>query len=56
MDNLTERDKQAQELSAEIITLARNSILVNLRFMDRAVGNFRCLPAAVRTSCTVHGL
>ena len=44
MDNLTERDRQAQELSGEIITLARNSILVNLRFMDRAVGNFRCVP------------
>lgn len=44
MDNLTERDKQAQELSAEIIALARNSILLNLRFMDRAVGNFRCIP------------
>lgn len=44
MDNLTERDRQAQELSGEIITLARNSILVNLRFMDRAVGNFRCIP------------
>ena len=44
MDNLSERDRQAQELSGEIITLARNSILVNLRFMDRAVGNFRCVP------------
>ena len=44
MDNLTERDRQAQELSGEIITLARNSILVNLRFLDRAVGNFRCVP------------
>ncbi|MBQ3291014.1 MAG: hypothetical protein IJH43_01400 [Mogibacterium sp.] len=44
MENLTERDKQAVELSKEIITLARNSIIVNLRFMDRAVGNFRCVP------------
>ena len=44
MDNLTERDRQAEELSREIITLARNSILVNLRFMDRAVGNVRIVP------------
>ena len=44
MDNLTERDKKAQELSAEIIANARNSILLNLRFMDRAIGNFRCVP------------
>lgn len=44
MDNLTERDRQAQELSAEILALARNSIIVNLRFMDRAIGNFRCIP------------
>lgn len=44
MENLSERDRQAQELAGEIITLARNSILVNLRFMDRAVGNFRFIP------------
>ncbi|MBQ6455789.1 MAG: hypothetical protein IJJ31_01525 [Mogibacterium sp.] len=44
MDNLTERDRQAEELSREILTLARNTIIVNLRFMDRAVGNFRCIP------------
>ena len=44
MDNLSERDKQAEELSREIIGLARNSILVNLRFMDRAVGNVRIVP------------
>lgn len=44
MDNLTERDKQAEELSREILVLARNTIIVNLRFMDRAVGNFRCIP------------
>ena len=44
MDSLSERDRQAEELSREIITLARNSILVNLRFMDRAVGNVRIVP------------
>ena len=44
MDNLTERDKQAEALSQEILTLAKNTIIVNLRFMDRAVGNFRCVP------------
>lgn len=44
MDTLSERDRQARELAEEIIALARNSILVNLRFMDRAVGNFRCVP------------
>lgn len=43
MDNLSERDRQAEELSREIITLARNSILVSLRFMDRAVGNVRII-------------
>ena len=40
MNNLSERDRQAEELSRQIITLACNSILVHLRFMDRAVGNF----------------
>ena len=44
MDNLTERDRKAEELSREILALARNTIIVNLRFMDRAVGNFRCIP------------
>lgn len=44
MEYLTERDKAAAELSGEILTLARNSIIVNLRFMDRAVGNFRGVP------------
>ena len=44
MDNLSERDRQAVELSREIITLARNSLLVRLRFMDRAIGNVRMIP------------
>ncbi|MBQ6388868.1 MAG: hypothetical protein IJH90_04450 [Mogibacterium sp.] len=44
MNNLTERDRQAEELSQEIIALARNTILVNLRFMDRAIGNLRIVP------------
>ena len=44
MDELSERDRQAEELSREMIALARNSILVNLRFMDRAVGNVRIIP------------
>lgn len=41
MKELSERDRQAAELSREIMELARNSILVNLRFMDRAIGNIR---------------
>ncbi len=42
--SLTDRDRQAKELSQEIITLARNTLLVNLRFIDRAAGNLRIMP------------
>lgn len=44
MKNLTERDRQAQELSGEIMRLARNTLLVNLRFIDRVAGNLRLIP------------
>ena len=41
---LTERDRQAEELSREIIELARNTLIVDLRFLDRAIGNIRLIP------------
>ena len=44
MSHLTERDRQARELSREILALARNSILLHLRFMDRAVGHTELIP------------
>lgn len=44
MDNLTERDRQARDLSRDILTLAKNSIILNLRFMDRAVGHIKLIP------------
>lgn len=44
MDNLTDRDRQAQALAEEILNLARNTILMHLRFMDRALGNIRMIP------------
>lgn len=52
MSHLTERDRQAEELSKEIIALARNSIFLHLRFMDRAVGN---LPAVPNMNCGFAG-
>ena len=44
MKELSERDRQAKELSLEIMELTRNTIIVNLRFMDRAVGNITAVP------------
>lgn len=51
MDNLTNRDIQAQALAEEIITLARNTLLMHLRFMDRALGNIRTIPDMNFTFC-----
>lgn len=44
MKILSERDRQAEELAREILILARNTILVELHFMDRAAGNIRMIP------------
>lgn len=44
MDNLTDRDKRAQELAGEILTLAVNTLTLNMRFMDRAIGNLKLIP------------
>jgi predicted metal-dependent peptidase len=44
MDNLSDRDKRAQELAGEILTLAVNTLTLNMRFMDRAIGNLKLIP------------
>lgn len=44
VNDLSERDRKARELSLEIMQLARNTIIVNLRFMDRAVCNISVVP------------
>ena len=41
MKTLTERDKQVDELAKEIVQLARNIILMNMRYMARAIGNIK---------------
>jgi len=47
-----DREKQARELAADIMVLARNQVLVNLRFMDRAIANIKLIPNNDATFCT----
>ncbi len=49
---ITDREKKAQELASDIMVLARNQILVHLRFMDRAIANIRLVPNGEATFCT----
>ncbi len=39
------RDRQAAALAADIMTLARNELLVHFRFLDRAIANIRFVPS-----------
>ena len=39
-----DRNKQAQELAADILVLSRNQLLVELRYLDRALANLRFSP------------
>lgn len=57
---MTERDKtgsqleQAQELATDILVLSRNQLIVNLRYLDRAIANIRFEPEMTATF-TVDG-
>ena len=42
-------DKQARELAAEIVMLSRNQLLVNLRYLDRAIANIKFVPTMEAT-------
>ena len=47
-DNLS----KAQELAADILALSRNQLLVNLRYLDRAIANIRFVPEMQATFAT----
>lgn len=42
-------DKQAREIAAEIVMLSRNQLLVNLRYLDRAIANIKFVPTMEAT-------
>ncbi len=46
------REEQAQELAVEILMLARSQLLVNFRFLDRAIANIRFVPTPETTFTT----
>ena len=43
-DSAESRDEKAAILAAEILNLSRNLLLVNFRFLDRAIANIRFVP------------
>lgn len=44
MDEKNEKFNRADELAREILRLSRNTLLVNLRFLDMALSKFKLLP------------
>ena len=52
MDEKTYQKQRADELAKEILTLARNTLLVNLRFLDAALSQFEFFPIEESTLLT----
>ena len=52
MDETTYQRQQAEELAKEILTLSRNTLLVNLRFLDAALSQFEFFPIEESTLLT----
>ena len=52
MEKLTEKQKKMQELALEILKLSRNSLLVNLRFLDEALHRLQLEPVDRSTFLT----
>lgn len=49
-----EREKEIYAIAKEIITISRNSILLNLRYLDLAIANLKLIPVDIE-SFTVDG-
>ena len=55
MDEKTYQKQRADELAKEILTLARNTLLVNLRFLDAALCKFVQTPVPVTDTLATDG-
>lgn len=53
MEKLIEKIQQADELCREILTLTRNTVLINMRFLDSAT--FRLQPSPADTTLATDG-
>ena len=49
---MTEKQRKQDQLAREILTLARNTLLVNLRFLDAALSQFQWEPIETGTLMT----
>ncbi len=47
-----EQQQQLQKLALDVLTLSRNSLMVNLRFMDSAISRLRPVPKGTETTAT----
>ena len=55
MDETTYQRQQAEELAKEILTLSRNTLLVNLRFLDAALCKFVRTPVPITDTLATDG-
>ena len=49
---MTEKQRKQDQLAREILTLSRNTLLVNLRFLDAALSQFQWEPIETGTLMT----
>ena len=52
MDIQTEKDEKLNRIAREVLLLSRNTLLVNLRFLDAALSQFELYPSGTSTLLT----